>query len=205
MFVTFEGIEGSGKTTAQCSILVDLIGEGHQALNTSEPGAGDLGKRIRQLLLHGGDVSPEAELMLFLADRANHVSTIIRPELVSGSIVLCDRYADSTVVYQGMTRGLDLDFIKRANEFATGGLAPDLTLLFDLPVEVGLARVRNPDRLDAEPLEFHQKVRDSYLVLASADPSRWKVLDATLKPDLLARQALDRIIEWLERSAGNAR
>src|SRR5579862_6425115 len=166
MFVTFEGTDGSGKSTALEAAAVELIGAGHNVFVTQEPGAGELGKRIRQLLLHGGEVSPESELLLFLADRANHVSTLIRPELARGSIVLCDRYADSTLVYQGITRGLDLEFVRRANTFATGGLVPDLTLLFDLPVDVGLARVRHPDRMDMEPLDFHGKVREGYLELA---------------------------------------
>lgn len=137
---------------------------------------------------------PESELFLFLADRSNHVRTIIQPALAAGHLVLCDRYADSTLVYQAVARGLDEEFIRKANAFATGGLVPEITFLFDLDPAVGLSRLLNPDRLDKEPLEFHQRVRDGFLAEARRDPGRWIVVDAT-KP---ASEVLDQV--WGEIS-----
>src|SRR5688572_6054719 len=141
MFITFEGPEGAGKTTAIAKIAERLRERGEPVLITREPGSGELGARIRELLLHGGAMPPETELFLFLADRANHVSTVILPALDSGKVVLCDRYADSTYVYQALVRGLDKDFVKSANAFATGNLLPEQTFLLDVSPEVGLARL----------------------------------------------------------------
>ena len=154
MFITFEGPEGAGKSTALAALAARLRLAGRKVLTTREPGAGDFGKRIREILLHGDDLDPKAELLLFLADRSNHVATIILPALAGGLIVLCDRYADSTLVYQAYARGLDEEFARAGNKFATGNLVPDLTLLFDLEPELGLARLTSKDRLDAQPLEF---------------------------------------------------
>ena len=178
MFVTFEGPEGAGKSTVLAQIAQRLRDQGRDVVTTREPGAGAFGARIRELLLHGEDMTPRAELFLFLADRSQHVATIVRPALERGAVVLCDRYVDSTLVYQSYTRGLDLDFAKAANDFATENLTPDLTILLDLPPETGLARVTNKDRLDAQPLEFHQRVREGFLQLASITPDRWRVVPA---------------------------
>lgn len=208
MFVTFEGPEGAGKSTALRFIASTLTELGHKVVTTREPGGGGLGKRIRQMLLEEGHVSAETELLLFLADRANHVQTIILPALESGSIVLCDRHADSTIVYQGYGRGLDLDFLRAGNRFATQGLVPDLTLLFDLDPEIGLARlnigqeaekiadiaIRDVNRLDREPLEFHTKVREGFLTIAQNEPERFVILDACTVPKELAQVALDTIL-----------
>lgn len=208
MFVTFEGPEGAGKSTALRFIASTLTGLGHKVVTTREPGGGALGKRIRQMLLEEGHVSAETELLLFLADRANHVQTIIRPALESGAIVLCDRHADSTIVYQGYGRGLDLDFLRAGNRFATQGLVPDLTLLFDLDPEIGLARLnigqdaeivtdknsRDVNRLDREPLEFHTKVRNGFLAIAESEPDRFVILDASMAPKELAQLALNTIL-----------
>lgn len=194
MFVTFEGPEGAGKSTALSVVAERLREAGMSVLTTREPGAGEVGKRIREILLHGGEISERSELLLFLADRANHVASVICPALAAGSIVLCDRYADSTLVYQGIARGLDRDFVEAGNRFATGGLRPGLTLLFDLPVALGLSRLATPDRLDSQPIEFHEKVRAGFLDLARADPSRWVVLDATLPRDKLAASALEAVM-----------
>lgn len=190
MFVTFEGPEGAGKSTASRAVAVGLREAGRQVLETREPGAGEVGKAIREILLHGGDLEPRAELLLFLADRAQHVAQVVRPALARGEIVLCDRHADSTFVYQGIARGLDPRFVRAGNAFATGGLVPDLTLLFDLPAEVGLARLQNPDRMDALPLEFHQKVRQGFLDLAAAEPGRFRIVDATQEAPKVADWAL---------------
>ena len=202
MFVTFEGPEGAGKSTAIRTLAAALEQAGHAVLVTREPGAGEFGRKIRALLLDQDEVVPEAELLLFLADRANHVENIIRPALAVGTIVLCDRHADSSVVYQGYARGVDIEFLKSGNAFATKGLKPHLTLLFDLDPEVGLRRIgdgRDNNRLDREPLEFHQKVRAGFLDLASQEPERWVVLDATKAPEALCSDALVEILDRLSR------
>lgn len=195
MFITFEGPEGSGKSTCLQAIAGRLIEAGFSMVLTREPGAGVFGGKIRELLLGGTEMPPESELFLFLADRSAHVRETLKPALAEGRVVLCDRYADSTVVYQCHARGLDEAFVREANRFATDGLTPDLTLLLDLPPEVGLARLSSPDRLDREPLEFHQRVRVGFLSEAAREPGRWRVLDATQPAARVAEQA------WAEVSA----
>lgn len=194
-FVTLEGVEGSGKST-QARLLADVLGP--QALVTREPGGTPLGASIRELLLQPRDerVAPAAELLLYFADRAQHVAAVVQPALAAGHLVVSDRYVDSSLAYQGYGRGLRQDLILAVAELATGGLQPELTLLFDLPVEVGLRRVGRRgghDRLEAEELAFHQRVRAGYLELAAAQPRRFVRLDATQHVDDLAagvRQAL---------------
>ena len=186
MFVTFEGPEGAGKSTALAALAARLREAGHEVVTTREPGAGEFGPAVRDLLLHGEHLDPRTELFLFLADRAQHGSSTVRPALAAGKIVLCDRYADSTLVYQGHARGLDLAELRRLNDFATGGLVPDLTLLLDLDVRAGLSRQAGQDRFDSEPDEFHQKVREGFLAEALLDPARWKKIDASQPPDDVA-------------------
>ena len=140
--------------------------------------------------MEGGDVSKEAELFLFLADRAAHVNEVIKPALEAGKWVICDRFVDSTMVYQGAGRGFQLSDLRKLNEIATGGLMPKFTLLLDVPSEVGIARQTKGDRLDQEPLEFHKKVRQGFLDLASAEPERIKVLQAEQSPDEVLQVAL---------------
>jgi dTMP kinase len=193
MFVTFEGPEGAGKSTALAAVAGMLRQDGHDVLCSREPGGGELGRKIRDLLLHGGELSAATELMLFLADRANHVESILRPALANGRLVLCDRYIDSTTAYQGYGRGMDIGFLNEANRFATDGLMPDLTILFDLPPEAGLARLRNKDRMDRQPIEYHQKVRMGFLELARNSPERFAVIDAQNPAELTAMQAFDEI------------
>lgn len=188
MFITFEGVEGSGKTTQIARLAARLReDDGRQdVLVTREPGEGPLGRELRQLLLHPpADVAIEdrVELLLMLADRAQHVAQIIRPHLENGGLVLCDRYADSSVAYQGYGRGLDVDVVHRLNEFATNGLRPDLTFLLDLNPADGLARQAERTRMEAESLAFHTRVRDGFLEIAKAEPSRFIVLDAAHSPD----------------------
>ena len=179
MFITFEGPEGGGKTTIMHRIADRLRAEGREVLATREPGAGTVGAQIRDVLLHSEAVDPRCELFLFLADRANHVTTMLRPALEKRQIVLCDRYSDSTVVYQAHARGLDPTGVRELNAFATDGLTPDLTILLDLDPEIGLKRLTSKDRLDAEPIRFHRKVREGFLIEARRDPERWKVVDAS--------------------------
>ena len=196
LFITFEGPEGAGKSTCILSVAARL---GVPVLVTREPGAGEFGRKVRTLLLEEGDLCPETELMLFLADRANHVQNIIRPKLAAGEIVLCDRHADSTLVYQGYGRGLDKEFLRSANRFATQGLVPDITFLFDIDPEIGLQRVAarsGANRLDREPLEFHQRVRQGFLEIARLEPERFVVLDATQSPAELSDQVFDTIQQF---------
>jgi dTMP kinase len=202
VFVTFEGPEGAGKSTALRAVAARLREAGHQVVETREPGSGDVGKAVRALLLHGGDLEPRAELLLFLADRAQHVSGVVRPALERGEIVLCDRHADSTLVYQGVARGLDNAFVRAGNAFATGGLVPDLTLLFDVPAEIGLSRLTNPDRIDSFPLSFHQSVRDGFLALAKEEPQRFRVIDATQAPAEVSEEAHRLVAEGLSSRKG---
>lgn len=197
MFITFEGPEGSGKSTAIAALARLLEECGHTVLVTRQPGAGEFGAKVRSLLLEGEELDARAELFLFLADRAEHVAKCLRPALEDGVWVLCDRYSDSTVVYQAHARGLSEDFVRSADAFATGGLLPDLTFLLDLDPEVGLSRVQAPDRLDRQPLAFHQAVRAGFLKEAAREPHRWQVLDAAESPEAV----LGRILQRLSLSA----
>lgn len=195
MFVTFEGMEGSGKSTALRGVAQALAARGRAVVETQEPGGCPLGRTLRAVLLDARtqNLAERAELYLFLADRAQHVHEVVRPALQAGSVVLCDRFCDSTFAYQGHGRGLDLSMLRQLNAQATGGLMPDVTLLFDLPVEEGLARARsrnatdgkseNEGRFEAEKLAFHQRVREGFLELAAAEPDRFRIIDASRRPD----------------------
>ena len=193
MFITFEGPEGSGKSTLISGLAEVLRQRGVDVVVTREPGAGEVGRQIRQILLHGGRLDPKAELFLFLADRSQHVATVIQPALERDAWVLCDRHADSTLVYQGYGRGLDLDLLRAWNRFATGGCVPDLTLLLDLDPAVGLARISAKDRLDAEPMEFHRRIREGFLAEAAGDAARWVILDASRPVQNVLAQAIQEI------------
>ena len=178
MFVTLEGPEGAGKSTLIKRLSHEIESTGHDVVCTREPGFGQLGAAIRKVLLEGDEMPALSELFLFLADRSNHVNQLIAPALAQGKVVLCDRHADSTIVYQGYARGLDLPFLREANLVATQGLRPNLILLLDLDPQVGLSRQVSQDRLDLESLEFHQKVRSGFLQEARREPARWKKIDA---------------------------
>jgi dTMP kinase len=190
LFITFEGIEGSGKST-QIPLLAQRLRDlGRAVVVTREPGGCPLADEIRRLLLHPDQepMAPAAELLLYLAARAQHMREVILPALEKNSVVLCDRFSDATAAYQGFARGIDPDFIEELNRFATAGRRPDLTLLFDLPAEAGLGRSRQrnrqagieTDRLERESLDFHRRVREGYLQLAAREPQRFRILDATL-------------------------
>jgi len=198
MFITFEGTEGSGKSTALAGIAHALRQRGLTVLCTREPGAGDLGASIRQALLFGGQLAPETELFLFLADRAEHTAKMIRPALERGETVLCDRYGDSTVAYQGHARGLSVERLRELNSMATRALRPDLTLLFDLEPSLGLARLAEKDRMDAEPIAFHEKVRAGFHEEMRLDPGRWVLMDAAQEPGEVLSRALEAVVSRLE-------
>jgi len=197
VFVTFEGPEGAGKSTAIAGVKDILEAEGYDVFVTREPGSGEFGKAVRQILLGGLHVIPRAELFLFLADRSQHVETEIRPALDQGKVVICDRYADSTVVYQGYARGMDIALLRNLNDLATGSLRPDLTILVDLDPEVGLRRIQDKDRLDSEPLDFHNKVRNGFVEESKLFADRYRVVNGDQPPRDVSREAADHILRSL--------
>ena len=181
LFITFEGADGCGKTT-QIELLDKYLREkGRKTLLTREPGANGLGVKLREILLnYDGDVSPRCESFLFLADRAQHVDCIIKPALEEGKIILCDRHTDSTVAYQGYGRGLDLSRINMLNDIATGGLKPDLTIVFDVDVETSMKRVgKEKDRMESAGVGFFNRVREGYLEIAKKEPERVKIINSS--------------------------
>jgi dTMP kinase len=200
LFIAFEGGEGTGKTTQARLLAIWLREQGYDVVTTHEPGATKVGMRLRALLLdksHTG-MSPHAEALMYAADRAEHVSAVIEPALARGAVVITDRYIDSSLAYQGAGRGLLTEEIVRLNRWATGGRLPDLTILLDMPPEAGLnRRTASADRLEAEPAEFHRRVRAGFLVLARAEPSRYMVLDAAEPTAAVSQEIKDRIQELL--------
>ena len=198
-FVTFEGGDGTGKSTQILALEKYLVQRGRSCLVTREPGGTSLGKLLRQVLLEVSDhdIAASTELFLYLADRAQHVSEVIRPALAAGRIVLSDRFTDSTLAYQGYGRGIDLNLLRRFNDVADGGVQPDMTILMDCPVAVGLARTsRRPsvdgkpgqDRFEREAIEFHEKIRAGFLAMARAEPARFRVVDSSRPADEVARE-----------------
>ena len=184
LFISFEGIDGVGKSTQADLLEKYLVGLGKTVVRTLEPGGTEVGVEIRKILLHHrGELAPRAEAALFAADRAHHVASKIRPALARGEIVITDRYFDSSVAYQGAGRELSMDEVRNLSLWAVGGLLPDLTILLDLPAEVARSR-RNktgtePDRLESEKIEFFERARQDYLKLASDEPNRFLVVDAS--------------------------
>ena len=196
-FITFEGIEGGGKST-QIRLLAEWLGaEGREPVITREPGGTALGGEIRGLVLHASvQIAPVAELLLYAADRAQHMAEVVEPALAGGRFVLCDRHADSLVAYQAYGRGLDRTMVDDLNRLATRDRKPDLTLILDLEPAEGLARVGSrgkPDRLERETIAFHQRVRDGFLAIARAEPGRAVVLDARKPADAIHQEILDRV------------
>ncbi len=205
VFITFEGPEGSGKTSQLRALAEFLRAQMHPVVTTREPGGTAIGQHIREVLLQPeyGDLHPRAEVLLFLADRAQHVEEVIRPALQRGDIVLCDRFADSTLAYQGYGHGrFSLEQLRELIAFAVQGIWPELTILLDLPVEQGLARNHGRrDRLERLDLDFHRRVRQGYLELAAAEPQRWLVLDATRPWEVIQAELRQRVLAFLQARA----
>ncbi|MDD2388203.1 MAG: dTMP kinase [Desulfobacterales bacterium] len=205
MFITLEGIEGSGKTT-QARHMVDFFQtKGLDCILTREPGGTSIGTQIRSIVLDPASchMDPATELLLYVADRVQHINELIRPALADGKVVICDRYADATVVYQGFARGLSVELIEQLHQLVLDKITPDMTLLLDLPPETGLARawkqIHNGSRthqecrFEQEKLSFHQKVRDGYLKLAHRDPRRFRIIDATATENEIRQEILNEI------------
>ncbi len=203
LFITFEGGEGCGKSTQSRLLYRRLLKLDITTLLIHEPGVTALGKKIRRLLKwsEGLKISPVAELLLFNASRAQLVAEIAKPALEKGTVVICDRYTDSTTAYQGYGRGLDLTMVDRANKIGMQGLLPDLTFLLDMPVEQGLKRKqdRKSDRFEKEDLRFHRRVREGYLKMAAAEPERWLVIDAAKMKNEIAGTIWQRVSRLLAR------
>lgn len=202
MFITFEGPDGGGKSTQIRRLAERLADAGQPVLVTREPGGTPVGCELRKILLDADDaLLPVTEALLMSADRAEHVQHVVRPALASGTIVLSDRYMDSTLAYQGGGRGLDMHALRDMQKLATGGLMPDLTILLDLPVEAGIARkIADADmnRLDRESLEFHERVADTFRELARENPSRWLVIDATQDVEMVHTAIWKHVAAHLE-------
>lgn len=200
LFIALEGGDGAGKST-QAGLLRDwLEGLGHTVVMTREPGGTPFGSAVRELVLHGDHVAPRAEALLFAADRAHHVETLIRPALERGEVVITDRYLDSSIAYQGAGRDLGVDEVRSLSVWATGGLAPTLTVVLDLPAEVGRTRRGGVhDRLESESSAFHGAVRKLFLSLAAADPDRYLVVDGQLRPEQIHESVRTRVaaLPWV--------
>lgn len=201
MFITFEGCEGCGKSTQARLLHSNLRSRDIPVVLTREPGGTPLGSSVRDLLKsrHDFDINPETELMLFNACRAQLVKDIIRPALDAGKTVVCDRFSDSTIVYQGYGRGLNLSQIEYVNMIATGGIKPDITILLDEDPKLGLERKHDleADRFDNESISFHRKVREGYLLEASKDPERWTVIQAQQPIESISRTILSIVLSRL--------
>lgn len=200
MFITFEGPEGSGKSS-QLPLLAEFLrARGHDVICTREPGGTKIGDQIREVLVRMDNVElhPRTEILLFLSARAQLVEELVLPSLADGKIVICDRYGDSTLAYQGYGHGLDLEKLRMMLQFATNGLKPDLTILLDVDVMVGLKRKKAKDewnRLDAYEISFHERVREGYHQLAAQDPKRWRIVDASQSAELVQENIRQIVID----------
>ena len=205
LFITLEGGDGSGKTTQAALLEAWLLEEGRSVVRTREPGGTDLGLELREIVLHRrGHIAPRAEALLYAADRAHHVATLVRPALERGDVVVQDRYVDSSVAYQGAGRVLGGDEVRELSQWAVQGLAPDLTVLLDLDEEAARSRLdaarTTYDRLESEASEFHGRVRAAFLAIAHAEPERFLVVDATLPVDVIAASVRSRVEALLGRA-----
>ncbi|HWV25619.1 MAG TPA: dTMP kinase [Aeromicrobium sp.] len=202
VFIAFEGGEGGGKST-QAALLADwLTGRGHATLLTREPGGTDIGRQLRSIVLghQTGELSARTEALLYAADKAEHVDSLLLPALADRQVVITDRYVDSALAYQGAGRTLDVAEVEQVNRWATAGLRPHLTVVLDVDPQVGLSRFEGADRIEAEPLEFHQRVRQGFLDLAARDPEHYLVLDATVDRDELHGRIRQAVLPWLEQA-----
>ncbi|SNZ06579.1 dTMP kinase [Persephonella hydrogeniphila] len=195
-FITFEGIEGAGKSTQSVMLHNHLLQNNKKVVLTREPGGTKTGKKIREILLsHTEEIFPPlAELFLYEADRSIHINNLIKPKLKEGFYVICDRFTDSTLAYQGYARGLDINKVKEMNSIATEGIKPDITFLIDIPVEEGLKRIskeREKDRIENEELHFHRKIREGFLKIAEEEKNRIVVLDGTEKPEVIFQKIVE--------------
>ncbi len=205
-FITFEGIDGSGKSTQLRILSGDLVGRGVNVLSTREPGGTPLGRRLRETFLETEEnVAPMAELLLFAADRAQHVEFLIKPALKEGRIVISDRYADATAAYQGAGRGFRPEVVEQVIALATGGLTPDLTLFFDISIETAVQRMsqradsgERSNRMDTETSAFYERVRTEYLKLAEREPKRFRVIDANGSIQQTSAQVAEIVLSFLE-------
>ncbi len=197
-FVTLEGIDGSGKTTQAELLAEGLRGQGYEVVLTRQPGGTALGQQLRALILSPEHaVTPEAELFLYLADRSLHVAELIRPALAQGRVVICDRYTDSTLAYQGYGRGLQVALLRRLNDMATGGLAPDLTLVVDIPAEAARLDVTRLDRLESAGDGFRARVAEGFRALAAEEPARVVLIDGLQEIESVRAQIAARVAERL--------
>jgi dTMP kinase len=205
LFVTFEGIEGSGKSTQAERLYSWLTSQGYDCVFTREPGGTNISKKIREVLLDTENkaLCGLAELFLYLADRAQDVAEVINPALSAGKIVIADRFFDSTVAYQGKGRGISQRSIEDLNAMATQGVKPDLTILVDISPEDGLARLQHRDRMESEPDDFHHRVRTRYLEIADRDHDRVRVLDGTLAADEIEKQVRELVQPLLHQQERN--
>jgi len=203
LFITFEGIEGCGKSTQAKLLHEYLVSKGLPCILTKEPGGTRLMQRVRELLLDAKTkgLDARAELFLYLADRAQHVKEIIKPALQAGKIVISDRYGDATIAYQGAGRNLPLQEVKHLNKIATGGLIPDITIIIDMPVIDALERIKSRDRMERESVDFHKRVRAQYLELARLEPERIKVLDGTKSIDEIHTEVKKYVDELLSQTS----
>jgi len=198
LFITLEGGDGTGKSTQSALIGEWFTAKGREVVFTREPGGTDLGNELREIVLHSrGHIAPRAEALLYAADRAHHVATVVRPALERGAVVIQDRYLDSSVAYQGAGRVLDPDEVRHVSMWATEGLVPDVTVVLDLDPAISRDRLnaanKQFDRLEAEALGFHTRVRDAYLTMAAAEPTRFLVIDATLDRDVIRDAIIARL------------
>jgi dTMP kinase len=190
MFIAFEGGEGAGKSTQEALLADHLTARGYEVVRTREPGGTPAGEAIRAVVLSPDyeGLDGRAEALLFAASRGEHVARVIRPALVRGAVVVCDRYIDSSVAYQGAGRNLGMDAVRELSLWATNALLPDLTVVLDIDPEIGLSRLHSRDRLEGQPLDYHRRVRQAFLDLAAEEPARYIVIDATLDASATAEQ-----------------
>lgn len=203
IFIAFEGGEAAGKSTQEALLAARLADAGREAVRTREPGGTPAAEAIREVVLSPrfAGLDDHAEALLFAASRGDHAAKVIRPALERGAVVICDRYVDSSIAYQGVGRGLGIERVRELSMWATSGLLPDLTIVLDIDPVIGLGRVTNPDRLESEGMAYHQRVRQAFLDLAAADPARYLVIDGALDQQEVASLVWNRVAPMLGEPA----